>query len=549
MVDKSLFFVHDGSPTRQSSTAIAFIAGLSRLLLTLLPFAAFKTIKTKFNRKWHAAHFVRLQTPPHIADFYERELSEEMPVEPDCRAWCEIDTPEIQRIKEQCPWWSFGRMIKSKTTLKMGRWPPWGNESAEVTASPTSTGEPPRVTRVFKSNASRTEIWNEVIAWTINLSRERTGLEKTSETIDVGHKPWKRWTVFYLPRPYPGAMRQIEQMSLAEREKLYELRRWFAKEKLFVQHLRRGKWIMWTLIWLPVIMFGVVAAFSLERVPFTGRFRLIMLSPEEEEGLTDKLRGPGWYRTVLSMFTTAESPAPPVVPMADWRWNWVNGVMRRLERGLEEHCRAEREGRDISQAFAGVGPRSASDLLPPPPPDHPLHPRSRGSAVLHGALEGKEADRHIAVGPPYALLLLDNEERNAMSYGFGEGGSGGVVVYTGILDEILSSTQGQKEVKPVDGKAGVISTSKPTSGIWQFLFGRSSSGSQPSDSSRNHGTATYPPEPTEEQTLQLALVLAHELSHLVLSHHLESLSWSEIVIPGATGLGSDLIRTILYPVT
>lgn len=61
--------------------------------------------------------------------------------------------------------------------------------------------------------------------------------------------------------------------------------------------------------------------------------------------------------------------------------------------------------------------------------------------------------------------------------------------------------------------------------------------------------SSYPPEPTEEQTLQLALVLAHELSHLVLSHHLESLSWSEIVIPGATGLGSDLLRTILYPIT
>ena len=507
-----------------------------------------KTVRMKFNRINHAAHFVRLQTPGHIAEFYERELSNESPVEPDCRSWREMESPEIKRIRDDCPF-SFKevlkRMVKSKTTLKAGRWPPWGREQM-VPAS-----EQELDTKEFKTSASRTEIWNQVIAWTINLSRERTGLSKTSETIDVGHKPWKKWSVFYLPQPSPGAMKQIQELSVGDREKLYELRRWFAKEKLFVSHLRRGKWIIWTLIWLPVIMFGVVAAFSLERVPFTGRFRLIMLSPEEEEGLIDKLRGPGWYKTVLSMFTTAESPAPPVVPMADWRWNWVNGVMRRLERGIEEHCRAEKEGRDIfsSQAFTGVGPKSVGELLPPPPPDHPLHPRSRGSAVLHGALEGKEADHHIAVGPPYALLLLDNEERNAMSYGFGEGGSGGVVVYTGILDEILSSNQQEKEVKPVDDKTSMVSTSKPASGIWEFLFGRSSSVSHLSDPSRNYGTTPYPPEPTDEQTLQLALVLAHELSHLVLSHHLESLSWSEIVIPGATGLGSDLIRTILYPIT
>lgn len=460
----------------------------------------------------------------------------------------------LKQLQEQCPWWSFGVWTRRNTRLRMGRWPPWGQEPAASTITPgTRTVGQELQTREFKSTASRAEIFNEVIAWTINISRERTGLGKLTESPDVGLKPWKKWTMFYLPQPSPSAMRQIEELSIPEREKLYELRRWFAKEKLFGRHLRRGKNLIKVLFWLPVIMFGIVAAFSLERVPFTGRFRLIMLSPEEEQGLTDKLKGPGWYRTVLSMFTTAESPAPPVVPMADWRWNWVNGVLRQLEKGLEEHCRAEKEGRDFMQTLIsnGVGSRSTGDLLPPPPPDHPLHPRSRGSAVLHGALEGKEADKHIAVGPPYALLLLDNEERNAMSYGFGEGGSGGVVVYTGILDEILSSNpmqegEGKKqELHPVDSTVPAV---KPPKGIWELFFGRSSSSNSPSNMATNP-ISSYPPEPTEEQTLQLALVLAHELSHLVLSHHLESLSWSEIVIPGATGLGSDLLRTILYPIT
>jgi hypothetical protein len=136
------------------------------LLLTLLPFAAMKTVRMKFNRINHAAHFVRLQTPGHIAEFYERELSNESPVEPDCRSWREMETPEIKRIRDDCPFSIkevLKRMVKSKTTLKAGRWPPWGREQM------VPTSEQELDTKEFKTSASRTEIWNQVIAWTINL--------------------------------------------------------------------------------------------------------------------------------------------------------------------------------------------------------------------------------------------------------------------------------------------------------------------------------------------------------------------------------------------
>ena len=480
----------------------------------------------------------------------------ENPIEPNCRVFHELDTPMAKEMTKYGKNWHtacWTKMIKKyvkgeEATVKMGTWPPWGEElvadpSAQV--EPSSRRRPPVIE--FKTKASKTQFFNEVITWTLYISRERTGLGKTDKEVDISGAMWKRWTMFYLPEPSPQAMAKIMEMPLADREKLYELRRWFAKEKLYTNHVNRHLWVFWTLIWLPIIMFGIVAAFSLERVPFTGRFRLIMLSPEEEETLTDKLRGAGWYRTVLSMFTTAESPAPPVVPMEDWRWNWVNSVLRRLERGLEEHCRAEKEGRQmIDPAFITVDQTSGGkELLPPPPPAHPLHPRARVSTVLHSALEGKDTDRHLAVGPPYALLLLDNEERNAMSYGFGEGGSGGVVVYTGILDEILNSQEGNDNHLSDSGESVTPVVPPKPAGLWQSIFG----GPSPAPPAPPRQTSNRHPEPTEAQTLQLALVLSHELSHLVLSHHLESLSWSEIVIPGATGLGSDLIRTIFYPIT
>ena len=55
--------------------------------------------------------------------------------------------------------------------------------------------------------------------------------------------------------------------------------------------------------------------------------------------------------------------------------------------------------------------------------------------------------------------------------------------------------------------------------------------------------------PTPEQTSQLAILLAHELSHLILSHHLETLSSASVVIPGTVSFASDMFRAFLFPFT
>lgn len=55
--------------------------------------------------------------------------------------------------------------------------------------------------------------------------------------------------------------------------------------------------------------------------------------------------------------------------------------------------------------------------------------------------------------------------------------------------------------------------------------------------------------PTAEQTSRLATLLAHELSHLILSHHIETLSKGTILFPSIISMAADTVRSILYPIT
>jgi Peptidase family M48 len=133
---------------------------------------------------------------------------------------------------------------------------------------------------------------------------------------------------------------------------------------------------------------------------------------------------------------------------------------------------------------------------------------------------------HAIPGPPYSLMVVDKPDAsNAFSYGFGPDGGGGIVVYSGFLDDILSRSY------------GTIQTPAPKELPW---WSRLLGGKPPPPS--------YP-IPTPEQTSELAILLAHELAHLVLSHHLETLSSVTIIIPGVLSIISDTIRALLFPIT
>jgi len=104
-----------------------------------------------------------------------------------------------------------------------------------------------------------------------------------------------------------------------------------------------------SLLLVPVFLVGVVLLASLERTPLTGRWRTILLSPEEEEKVASDLIGDGWYNSIATILTNNHPEGIPrsltlftqllslithiycrVVPLNDWRTQWVLDTMHRL---------------------------------------------------------------------------------------------------------------------------------------------------------------------------------------------------------------------------
>ncbi|CAE6504532.1 unnamed protein product [Rhizoctonia solani] len=318
------------------------------------------------------------------------------------------------------------------------------------------------------------------------------------------------------------------------------------------EKILRVQWKLWVamgvLVVVPLTLFVSAILASLERTPLTGRVRLIMLSAEEEEEIARELKGAGWYTSVAQILVNA-SPSgtmPRVIPPDDWRWNWVEQTLRQLERAipkLQEHSDNPvawyaawiKVHPGETHALGIEAPEWKTSHPIPPPPQHPLVPRPRVAQLLHEipvspTTEGHHHGHshhhspHAQLGPPYSLLLVDLPESNALSYGFGGDGGGGIVVYSGFLDEVLGPLTPQP--KPESNKSWLGS-----------LF------------STTDTTAPAIPQPTPEQTKKLATLLAHELSHLLLSHHLETLSSGTIFLPSVIGIISDVVRVLLFPIT
>lgn len=183
--------------------------------------------------------------------------------------------------------------------------------------------------------------------------------------------------------------------------------------------------------------------------------------------------------------------------------------------------------------------------LLPPPLEYPLVPRPRAAQMLHSLPPSPDhgdsksdsttnshthhGSPHVVLGPPYSLLIVDQPESNAFSYGFGSNGAGGVVLYTGFLDELMAMTA--PEIPEPKKEA--------SSSVWSIVSGGLT----------NPNPSPQPFTPTPEQTTKLAMLLAHELSHLLLSHHLETLSSGTVLLPSVASILSDMLRTVLFPFT
>ncbi|KAF5377352.1 hypothetical protein D9757_007998 [Collybiopsis confluens] len=288
------------------------------------------------------------------------------------------------------------------------------------------------------------------------------------------------------------------------------------KKLVLLQRIRKRTIFFHFLLSIPTLLFMLVMISSMERTPLTGRWRMIILSPEEEDELASQLAGQGWYNAVGDIL--AQDSPPRFIPYTDWRYQWVERTLRRLEATVPI----------LVQESARCPEWLTTDRPMPPPAEYPLTPRPRASEYLRYLCE-KMCDRdappvpHSIPGPPYNLLLVERPDAlNAFSYGFGPDGGGGIVVYSGFIYDILSR----------------ISTPPPPQqqqSWWSLLLGGPS-----------------PPRqlvPGEAQTSELAILLAHELAHLILSHHLETLSSATVIIPGTLSIFSDIVRVLIFPFT
>lgn len=280
------------------------------------------------------------------------------------------------------------------------------------------------------------------------------------------------------------------------------------------------------------------------------RWRVILLSPEEEDSISKQLRGAGWYNAVLEILS--QNGPPNIIPPTDWRYQWVQDTLRHLEGVIPILATygKDKKGKptdigliDAKRAWLGRGP---DDAPLPPPTRYPLRPRPSPKEYLRWFCEQsrQRGAPHLIPGPPYNLILVDNPDcDNAFSFGFGPDGGGGIVVYSGFLDRVLASNPGQTK----DCESAVLNEqpSPPPAprSFFSTFFGSLLSLSQPTPPARQNCM------PTPDQTSQLAILLAHELSHLILSHHLETLSSVSVVIPGTLSMVADLFRAVLFPVT
>ncbi|KAI5998777.1 hypothetical protein EDD15DRAFT_2161480 [Pisolithus albus] len=305
------------------------------------------------------------------------------------------------------------------------------------------------------------------------------------------------------------------------------------KKALLLRRIRSNTLIFHMLLFVPVALFWVAILASAEQTPITGRWRLILLSPEEEDDIAAQLAGPKWTQAVLDVLSS-DGP-PKLIPENDWRYQWVRETLQKIENSIPVLQHEYESSNEWLQ--------TAPDQPPlPPPADYPLRPRPRASDRVRkfsDTLCGRRSSSsaHVIAGPPYSLLIVDKPDAaNAFSYGFGPDGASGIVIYSGFLDDILA--------KSSDDDAANFEGQPRESSWWTQAFS-----SLFSTSVSNLASSHPHPTPTKDQTVDLAILLAHEVAHLVLSHHLETLSSGAIIVPAVISMFADIARTLLFPIT
>ncbi|SCZ88692.1 BZ3500_MvSof-1268-A1-R1_Chr2-1g04575 [Microbotryum saponariae] len=314
---------------------------------------------------------------------------------------------------------------------------------------------------------------------------------------------------------------------------------------------------------IPIMLLGGIVLASLEQTPITGRWRMVMLSPAEEAELISSVLGTsedsnvqkrdwvGILRSVLELEDEGVSPTTgrrillggEVLDERDWRVRWADAVLRALEHGVPSL--------GIGSLELDSAASEDPTLLQAPPTRYPLRPRSSPESAsdmgwLGHLFLGKHANQSQEDAPDaslnvgYDLIVIDRAEANAFSFGFapeiasGSASSdrrGVIVVYAGFIDQILGSNAPSQEQQPP--------APAPRSSLSSYFTSKS-----PEPTLPNLVPTTLP---TREQTQAMAVLLSHELSHLLLSHSMELQASTSLLLKHVSKLAVDVIRTITFP--
>ena len=213
----------------------------------------------------------------------------------------------------------------------------------------------------------RTLVAGDLVAYPLMLPPHPHVRGKTAETLDpkdYANDPnitrkgsiarFVRVTRYASPPLPPASLRYYTDLSLESRKQVDALRRYWISMNFFKSRLRTARWVIAIIFALPVVLLGGVYIAAIERVPLTGRWRIILLTPDEEDKISGSLEGANWFRSVFSLLSTAEGPGPATLPTSDWRWAWVQGVLSRLEQAAVSELQCETSGIQSSAPKASV---------------------------------------------------------------------------------------------------------------------------------------------------------------------------------------------------
>lgn len=220
------------------------------------------------------------------------------------------------------------------------------------------------------------------------------------------------------------------------------------------------------LISLPIGLLAVALLASLERTPFSGRWRIILMSTDEEELLISSTLSPGspgsgprkdeggrlkpnldagaprdWCRILRVLNNESADAEPPgmvsgflkVSEEEDWRVGWVQDVLRRLEAAVQD-CKLTDPGNLVRDVATGVH----ETRFVVPAVEHPLAVRP---ALLKHHGHDEDADVNGPLVTNHACIVFKSPITNAFGLGFGpvinsderpvSEAPGVIVVYTG----------------------------------------------------------------------------------------------------------------------